>query len=297
MEMQQVRYFLAVARHLNFTRAAEECNVTQPSLTRAIKALEDELGGLLIRREGRHSHLTELGARMEPMLRNCFESALTAKSVAAAMAKGEVSSLKLAVARSVDLSLLLKPLSELFAAFPGLQLRLKRGTAAEVAAMLKAGSVDLAIGGPLNESWDRLDSWPMFTESFDMVVSAGHPLAGRNDLTLDVELVRQQRVLVQSDSDMSEQDLAGLAAAGLRIDAAHEVETVQDLEALVVANLGLAIAPASALRGGQLRHIPVAAVDLRRTVAIYSVAGRQRSAEMGALLNLLRGTDWSREAG
>ena len=52
MEMHQVRYFLAVARTRNFTRAAEECNVSQPSLTRAIQKLEGELGGPLFRREG-----------------------------------------------------------------------------------------------------------------------------------------------------------------------------------------------------------------------------------------------------
>jgi DNA-binding transcriptional LysR family regulator len=50
MEMQQVRYFLALARELNFTRAAEACNVTQPALTRAIQALEAELGGRLFHR-------------------------------------------------------------------------------------------------------------------------------------------------------------------------------------------------------------------------------------------------------
>ena len=55
MEMHQVRYFLAVARTLNFSRAAEECNVTQPSLTRAIRQLEDELGGDLFCRERPHA--------------------------------------------------------------------------------------------------------------------------------------------------------------------------------------------------------------------------------------------------
>ena len=82
MEMHQVRYFLAVARELNFTRAAESCNVAQPSLTRAIKQLEDELGGELFRRERSLSHLTELGQRMLPMLRQCYDSALNAKSLA-----------------------------------------------------------------------------------------------------------------------------------------------------------------------------------------------------------------------
>src|SRR5438552_2930921 len=58
MKMHQVRYFLAVARTLNFTRAAEQCNVFQPALTRAIQQLEDELSGKLLRRERNLSHLT-----------------------------------------------------------------------------------------------------------------------------------------------------------------------------------------------------------------------------------------------
>ena len=65
MEMHQVRYFLAVAEELNFTRAAERCNVTQPSLSRAIKLLEEELGGLLFYRERESTHLTDLG-HMQP---------------------------------------------------------------------------------------------------------------------------------------------------------------------------------------------------------------------------------------
>ncbi|MBW8879876.1 MAG: LysR family transcriptional regulator, partial [Asticcacaulis sp.] len=61
MEMQQVRYFVTLANTLNFTRAAEQCNITQPVLTRAIKALEAEFGGELIRREGKLTRLTDLG--------------------------------------------------------------------------------------------------------------------------------------------------------------------------------------------------------------------------------------------
>ena len=59
MEMHQIRYFMAVAGELNFTRAAEKCNVAQPSLTRAIKLLEDEFGGSLFHRERGNTHLSE----------------------------------------------------------------------------------------------------------------------------------------------------------------------------------------------------------------------------------------------
>src|SRR5690242_8318889 len=68
VEMHQIRYFLAVCETLNFTRAAEACNVSQPSLTRAIKGLEDELGGPLFRRERNNTHLTGLGEMMRPHL-------------------------------------------------------------------------------------------------------------------------------------------------------------------------------------------------------------------------------------
>jgi LysR family transcriptional regulator, hydrogen peroxide-inducible genes activator len=61
MDIHHVRYFLAVCETRNFTRAAEKCNVTQPALSRAIQQLEDEVGGLLFRRERNLTHLTDLG--------------------------------------------------------------------------------------------------------------------------------------------------------------------------------------------------------------------------------------------
>lgn len=201
MEMQQVRYFLAVSRTLNFTRAAEECNVTQPALTRAIKQLEDELGGELIRREGRFSHLSDLGNRMLPLLRQCYE--------------------------------------------------------------------------------------------FDLVVGIDDDLAVRNGPILDVELVRESRFLHYAGTDPAEMRPEEVAAQGVPFDPAHEVDSVLDMEALIVAKFGLAIMPASSMNSPRVRHLPFSALDLKRTVAIYSVAGRARSREAGALLNLLRSTDWS----
>ena len=66
MELHQVRYFLAVASTLNFTRAAEQCNVTQPALTKGVQKLEQELGGQLIYRERQLSQLTDLGKEVLP---------------------------------------------------------------------------------------------------------------------------------------------------------------------------------------------------------------------------------------
>ena len=78
MELHQIRYFLALAQELNFTRAAERCGVSQPSLTRAIKRLEEELGAQLVRRERNRTHLTEIGQRIRPRL----EQALSLTEIA-----------------------------------------------------------------------------------------------------------------------------------------------------------------------------------------------------------------------
>jgi LysR family hydrogen peroxide-inducible transcriptional activator len=79
MEMHQVRYFLAVAQELNFSRAAEKCNVSQPSLSRAIQQLEGELGGPLFHRERHLTHLTDLGEMVRPHLETVFAAAVKVK--------------------------------------------------------------------------------------------------------------------------------------------------------------------------------------------------------------------------
>src|SRR6202166_5041689 len=112
MEMHQVRYFLAVSRVLNFTRAADECNVTQPSLTRAIKLLEAALGGDLFRRE-RPTQLTDLGQRMHPLLKQCYEAAAGARSLASSFKSGEIGALRIALTHSVDLSVLIPFLNQI----------------------------------------------------------------------------------------------------------------------------------------------------------------------------------------
>jgi Bacterial regulatory helix-turn-helix protein, lysR family len=97
MEMHQIRYFLAVADELNFTRAAERCNVAQPSLTRAIKLLEDEFGGPLFHRERANTHLSELGRMVRPHLEQIAEDSLEAKRLAQEFAKLRKTKLKLGV--------------------------------------------------------------------------------------------------------------------------------------------------------------------------------------------------------
>jgi len=79
MELHQIRYFLALCDELNVTRAAERCKVAPSSLTRAINALEAELGGALFHRERADTHLSRLGRKVKPLLEQAYRHAEAAR--------------------------------------------------------------------------------------------------------------------------------------------------------------------------------------------------------------------------
>jgi DNA-binding transcriptional LysR family regulator len=101
MELHQVRYFIALSNTLNFTRAAEACNVTQSALTRAIQRLEEELGGPLVQRERHLTQLSELGRLMLPLLEQSLAMAVAAKQRADKFKKGEEATLRLGVPSTI----------------------------------------------------------------------------------------------------------------------------------------------------------------------------------------------------
>jgi DNA-binding transcriptional LysR family regulator len=294
MEMHQVRYFLATVSELNFTKAADKCNVTQPSLTRAMKQLEDELGGDLFRRERPHAQLTELGQRMYPLLKQCYESALGARSLASAIKSGEVGTLRLGVSRTINPELLTPCLLELNRLFERLELKLLRGTAGEIVELLKKGEAELAIAADIDEEWDRLDRWPLFTESFQLLVNARHRLASQAGLT--VEDLRQERFLRSTHCERAEKLASLLRSHDLDVANGHELTSERDLITLLEADFGVAFAPRSISCPGTLKRAAVNGVELSRSVCLYSVAGRERTAVASAVLKMLRAADWSRYA-
>jgi DNA-binding transcriptional LysR family regulator len=291
MEMHQVRYFLAVARTLNFTRAAEECHVAQPSLTRAIRQLEGELGGDLFRRERPHAQLTDLGQRMLPLLKQCYESALSARSLASAIKKGEVGSLRLAVSHTIDPSLVTPHVVELGKLFNGLELKLLRGNGNEVLEYLKKGEVELGIAAQLGEEWERLDRWALFTEDLQLFVSTTHLLSNRNSVAIDD--LKNERLVVRTFCETTPAMLEVLREREFDVSRFHEVSADGDLLALLQAGVGAALVPRSTQAPAALARIAVDGIDLRRTVYTYGVAGRQRTAVASAMLKMLRAYDWT----
>ncbi len=294
MEMHQVRYFLAVARTLNFTRAAEECNVAQPSLTRAIKLLEGELGGDLFRRERPRAMLTPLGERMYPLLKQCYDSAQSARALAAMINDGEVGSLKLAVSSSIELSLIMSHVNELRKSVDEVELKILRGTGPQLIELMKSGEAELAIAASIGDAWDRLDTWKLFDEPFDMVFARSHRLASHEHISLDD--LRRERFLLRSHCEKCTELGDMLRANGLNADHRHEVSSDQDLVALLEANIGIGFLPRTVNAPGALLRTSVRGIELARTVCLYGVAGRQRTPIAATFMKMLRAAKWPRKA-
>jgi DNA-binding transcriptional LysR family regulator len=136
-------------------------------------------------------------------------------------------------------------------------------------------------------NWDRLDAYPMFTEAFDYIV------ATNDGETADVEVIKASPLLVHRGALGGDEDEARLSKAGIDPTKAHQVESCHDLDVLIRANLGVGVAPTSALQSAGLRHVRCPNLDLSRQIAIYTVAGRRRSREAAAFLTLVRSADWS----
>jgi DNA-binding transcriptional LysR family regulator len=294
MEMHQVRYFLAVARALNFTRAAEECNVAQPSLTRAIRQLEQEFGGDLFRRERPHAQLTDLGRRMQPLLQQCYDSALGARSLASSVKSGEIGSLRIALSATIETALVMPYILELRKHFKHLDVKLMRGTAMQLTELMKGGNAELAIASSLDSTWDRLDTWPLFTESFVLAVGAKHNLTGCNSVHFSD--LRGEVLLLRTYCEHHDELITMLQSYNFPLDSAHEMPSERDLELFLEQGMGVAFVPQNALFSDRVKKIPIVGFAFRRTVSLYGVAGRQRTPVANMIMKMLRANDWSRNA-
>jgi DNA-binding transcriptional LysR family regulator len=180
-------------------------------------------------------------------------------------------------------------------AFPSLQLKLRRGSGSEVAEYLRSGIVDLAIAGPLGESWPRLDTLPLFEEPFALVVGRAHRLAGRDKA--EFSDLTSETLLINSAFEMIEELAACREANGILDTVTHQVATQEDLLELLKADLGVAIIPVGAVETNGICQMALKQLNLVRKVSVYTVAGRHRAIACATLFNLLRAADWGFNTG
>lgn len=271
VELQQLRYFLALARLGNFTRAAEACHVAQPTLSQQIAKLEQEFGVPLFDRLARGAELTAAGQ----VLRERAEQALGLLDDAKASVSADASAGRLTVAAIPTIApyFLPKMLLRFAAEYPEVKLEVREETTVDCLAKLTAGEIDLAVLA-LPVRGDHLNSQTLFTEELLLAVAEGHRLATKPQVRLK-DLTDESFVLLHEAHCLSGQAMnfcTRHALAPLITARLHQLGTVLELVRL----------------GQGVSLVPAMAVGIHPGLVYRSLAGEKPTRIVGAVWSRLR---------
>ena len=292
MDLTQIQYFLALARMLNFTRAAEACHVTQPALTKSIQRLEDELGGPLLLRERALTQLTPLGQAMLPLLEQTHDAAERAKEHAAGMRRQTASPLRLRFGPDVPTAPFMPLFEELAAHLPGFELSLADAGTAELCDAMLHGTLDAAVVTSGVVLPERLHRWTLFTDQAALLIPPGHALAAASAVPLAA--LDGGAVVCQGASCRMAVLLAQAAREHEALPAQrHWADTAERVADLVRAGLGVAFSTEWAVLPDGLDRRPLAG-QAAHDVVLAAVAGRPVVRAADAFIKLARAREWSR---
>ena len=254
MDLRQLEMFRAVAEQGTFTRAADRLHVSQSAVSRQVQLLEDELGGVLLRRSARGVTLTEAGElllRMTHRVEKDVEEALAEISQTHALKRGR---LHLGGGMTVCLYILPRLLKRFRRLYSGVDLQVTTGSSEKILELVRAHEVDLGLLTLPIVAKD-LEVVPVMKEEMVVVTAPGHPLS--RERTVDAKsLGRFPLILYEAGSNTRKVLDQFFLEEGVSAEVAMETENVEIIKAMVAINLGVTIVPftpvAKDVRAGRL---------------------------------------------
>jgi DNA-binding transcriptional LysR family regulator len=288
MELTQIRHFVAVNQAGSFTAAAELCGISQPGLTKSIRALERELGGTLFHREGNRTLMTELGRTMAPLLTHMDQQAQLARRTAESFQVLRSSSLRVGIMNTIGGARLAPWLARFREQYPGTDVELHQAGADDIAARLDQGELELAVMNATQHERDRHHAELLYVERYLVAFGPGHRFETANCIRM-TDLSREpyiDRVCCELRKEF--QRLC--ADSDLRLTPVLRSEREDWTQELVVSGLGCAILPEFSIRHPQIQTRPLVAPEISRKVSLVRVRGRQLSNPARKLRELVKGS-------
>ncbi|MBO0655802.1 transcriptional regulator CynR [Streptomyces triculaminicus] len=288
LELRHLRYLLAVADHANFTRAAEELHISQPTLSQQIKQLERTVGAQLLDRTGRTVRLTDAGETYAQHARRALRDLAAAERAVVDLADLSRGHLRLALTPTFTAYLIGPLTAELHARHPGITLEVRETTQDRVEAGLLADDFDLGIAfhGPHAPG---IAATGLFTETLGLVTGAHRPGTDRQDPLPVQDLAERHLALLSGDFATRGHIDAYFAAHGVRPHIAVEANSIQALTEIVRRTpLATVLPDAITDDHPHLSPVPLDPPLPTRTVTLLRREGAYQSAATRAFTRLLQ---------
>ncbi len=268
MDVQSLRTFVEVVRQQGFTRASRTLHVTQPAISKVVKALEEELGASLLVRERRRVRLTDAGRIVLERAQAVLDAMRVLEEEVAEVAALRRGRLRIGTPPIVGVAFLPTLLAEFHREHPGIELELREEGSHEIEALVRGHELDVgAVVLPTDE--EAFHTLPFVRDELRAVLHPAHPLASRRSIRL-VELATTPFVLYRPEFALHGHILEACQRAGFRPNVVSQSSHWDFLVATVAANIGVALLPVTICR--QLDRLQVRTVKIVDPVIPWDVA-------------------------
>ena len=297
MELHQLRYLVAIAKTGNFSRAAEECHVAQPSLSQQIRKLEDELGERLFDRMKREARLTPAGEALLPRAVRILDEVETARREAHESGQLVRGTLRIGALPTIAPYFLPDAIRMFSERYPGVEMVVEEDTTARLLRMIAACEIDLAIASlPLGD--DRLETRTLFSEELLLALPPDHRLAGKSRVALaDVEA--EKFILLKEGHCLGDQVVSFCQRRDVQPAVSLRSAQMETIQALVRSGLGVSLIPRMAVRENDVAAPVYRRLDRprpERAIVLAWLKSRPLSRAGSAWVELLAGESRRRRA-
>ncbi|KXF77168.1 LysR family transcriptional regulator [Paramesorhizobium deserti] len=291
MELNQIRYFLNLADTLNFTEAAIRSGVSQPTLTRAIQRLEQELGGTLVYRDGKDSRLTALGREIRAEFAAIADREQRIRAISLNRVRGRRETLTLGLVNTIAPALITGFLQHSLRQMPMLELVLQPITRDQGMELLLSGQIDGCFCTDPTAGNTKIATVEMFRERLLLAMAQGHRLA--NEASVSLAELSEQPYLDRLQCEFRTRVQNHLHERAIIMIPRLRSEREDLIQQAVAAGVGVCMLPERSAIVGGLTLRPVDTLDLSRTVAFQSVSGSGTAVALRQLRMLIERYVWS----
>lgn len=292
MDTQSLSAFLEVAESASFTRAATRLNLSQPAISKRLRALEDQIGTRLFDRVGRSVLLTDAGRALLPYARRVAQTLEDGRRALSQLSETVSGRLSIGTSHHIGLHRLPPVLKRFVIEYPDVDLDLHFMDSEDACEAVIAGKLELGIVTLPQQPLAQLESGTVWPDPLAVVAAEGHPLATRRRVRLE-ELAEYPAVLPDADTYTHRIIRKELEARGVEPRVRLATNYLETLKMLAAIGLGWSVLPVSMIDDSVVR-IPVSGFSPHRDLGWVRHTGRATSGPARALMNLLRDEAGSR---